>query len=174
MIEHVLKFTLPAAYSLLPERMAAPAASALLLAIGLQESQFLARRQSGTGPARGFWQFERGGVAGVMHHPTAAPLLSAALYALRYEKAVNNPSMVTALLEDNDTLAAVVARLLLYTLPDVLPVRETPAIAWKQYLAGWRPGKPIAATWEANFGEGWDRVETALQRVPSPLVPPFA
>ena len=36
------------------------AADVLLLAIGLQESRFEHRQQIG-GPARSFWQFERGG-----------------------------------------------------------------------------------------------------------------
>ena len=40
----------------------------MLLAIGLQESRLTHRRQIG-GPARGLWQFERGGgVAGVLRH----------------------------------------------------------------------------------------------------------
>src|SRR3546814_6857126 len=39
----------------------------MLLAIGLQESRFLHRAQIG-GPARGYWQFERGGVHGVLSH----------------------------------------------------------------------------------------------------------
>lgn len=169
MIEHVLQFVLPAAYSLLPVGMQSPPASALLLAIGLQESRFLARRQSAGGPARGFWQFERGGVAGVMKHPATAAHLAGALRALRYEQAVGNPSLVGAAIEDNDTLAAVVARLLLFTLPDALPIRDTPALGWKQYLDAWRPGKPYPATWGANFGEGWDRVDAS-----APLRAPFA
>src|SRR5690606_35531315 len=56
------------AYALLPSRMDSDRATVMLLAIGLQESRFEHRRQI-KGPARGFWQFERGGgVRGVMTH----------------------------------------------------------------------------------------------------------
>ncbi len=61
------------ALALLPATMDTPAARVMLLAIGLQEGRFMHRRQIG-GPARGFWQFEkgtrasRGGVWGVFLH----------------------------------------------------------------------------------------------------------
>ena len=67
MIGHILAHTLPAAYSLLPAEMESAEATALLLSIGLQESQFTHRRQVG-GPARGFYQFELSGVQGVLRH----------------------------------------------------------------------------------------------------------
>lgn len=59
------------AFLLLPARMESAEAVQMLLSIGLQESRFTYRRQIG-GPARGFWQFERGGgVAGVLRHPSS-------------------------------------------------------------------------------------------------------
>src|SRR5690606_38643231 len=62
------------AYALLPSRMDSDRATVMLLAIGLQESRFEHRRQI-KGPARGFWQFERGrGVRGVLTHPATAAL----------------------------------------------------------------------------------------------------
>lgn len=46
---------------LLPAKMESPQAVVMLLTIGLQESLFEHRRQLGNGPARSFWQMERGG-----------------------------------------------------------------------------------------------------------------
>jgi hypothetical protein len=82
MIHRILHYTLPAAAELLPPAMMkSPRAWAMLLAIGLQESKFLHRRQvvdakkHTFGPARGFWQFERGGgTAGVLQHTKTSDL----------------------------------------------------------------------------------------------------
>jgi hypothetical protein len=157
MIDHILRFTIPAAYSLLPVHMTSPKASALLLAIGLQESQFLDRRQAEGGPARGFWQFERAGISGVLQHDaTRAPALEA-LRTLRYDGA--GASFCLALVEDNDTLACLFARLLIWTLPAELPGRHEARVAWSQYREAWRPGKPHLATWDANYAEAWARVD---------------
>jgi len=159
MIDHILRFTLPAAYALLPEPMQSPGASAQLLAIGRQESEFLYRRQVG-GPARSFWQFERGGVQGVLRHSATAEPIAHVLRYLRYADAVDDVGHVHALIEFNDTLAAALARCLLWTLADRLPHRDEPQRAWNQYIAAWRPGKPHPETWDANYAEAWDRVET--------------
>ena len=57
------------ALRILPPMMTSDAAKAMLLAIGMQESRLIHRKQIG-GPAMGLWQFERGGgVAGVLRHP---------------------------------------------------------------------------------------------------------
>ena len=159
MIDHVLRYTLPAAYSLLPEPMDSPAASALLLAIGLQESEFLARRQQ-HGPARGFWQFERAGVIGVVTHPRSAPHVEHVFRYLRYGETVGNVSLLHPLLEHQDTIAACFARLLLWTLVEPLPRQDEPERGWAQYLAAWRPGTPRPVEWSANFQEAWERVST--------------
>ena len=161
MIDHIVRFTLPAAYSLLPPQMQSPAASALLLSIGLQESRFRARRQH-VGPARGFWQFERGGgVHGVLTHPATAVIAAHVLTELRYEHLLERESKnhdVHAALEDNDVLAAAFARLLLWTVPAALPKPADPVGGWAQYLAGWRPGRPHPGTWHAFFAESWQLV----------------
>jgi len=162
LIDHLQRFTLPAAYALLPPRLASPAASALLLAIGLQESRFLYRRQLEGGPARGFWMFERGGgIVGVLTHPAVKDHLEDALIDLRYEGAIGNPTYCHALVEDNDVLACVFARLLLWTLPGDLPGRDDPTGGWRQYLEAWRPGKPHRETWTAFYAEAWSRVEAS-------------
>lgn len=146
---YVRELVLPAAMQLLPARMDSLEARAMLMAIGLQESRFLHRRQVG-GPARGFWQFEAGGgVRGVLEHQATRPLVGPILQLLRYE-----PHEVYDALADNDVLAAVFARLLLWTHPGPLPRDATGA--WGYYLAIWRPGKPHRETWDALYAEAWE------------------
>ena len=165
MIDHVLRFTLPATRALLPApMMASPRAWAMLLAIGLQESKFLERQQvleNGlpNGPARGFWQFERGGgVKGVMTHPRSREVASQVLLELRYRHLLGKFRETHYALRDNDVLACAFARLLLWTLPNTLPARDNAAAGWHQYLEAWRPGRPHPSTWAANYREAWERV----------------
>lgn len=128
----------------LPDRMTSAQAIVMLLAIGLQESRFLYRRQIG-GPARGLWQFERGGgVYGVLQHPTTATLARQA--ATRYGIEPITSAVYNAL-EHQDELACALARLLLWTDPRALPAVTDTAGAWALYLRTWRPGKPHPHTW---------------------------
>lgn len=160
MIELIAAHIIPAAYSVLPAPMQSPKATALLLAIGLQESKFLARRQGGNGPARGFWQFERGGgIKGVMTHPQTRGPLATALTELRYADVIGSAVELHKLVEHNDVVACVFARLLLWTVPGALPTRDEPGFAWAQYLDGWRPGQPHQDTWTNYFVEAWHRVD---------------
>ncbi len=160
MLYQIQTFIVPAAYALLPPQMHRPAATAMLLAIAMQESRLEHRQQIG-GPARGFWQFEKGGgVAGVLRHPLTAGHAQKALCDLRYPGAVASPETVYAVLAHNDTLAAVFARLLLWTVPGRLPTVNEPEIGWQQYLDGWRPGKPHRETWNTFFSEAWRTVNT--------------
>lgn len=163
MIELVTSFVIPAAMRVLGPQYDSPAARAMLLAIGLQESRFIYRAQV-RGPARGFFQFERGGgVHGVLNHPASTIAALQSMATLRYivpgEKMADTETRVHALLEHNDVLAAVFARLLLWTLPGQLARRQEPATAWAQYVSAWSPGKPHRETWDAFFAEAWDRVE---------------
>lgn len=154
MIQIVRDHIIPAAYGLLPASLASPAATVMLLAIGRQESRFMHRAQIG-GPARAFWMFERaGGVAGVVGHPSTSRLASRAITALQYRTL--DPGVLHTAIEHNDVLAAVFARLLLWTLPDALPNREQPAEGWRQYLRAWRPGNPHPETWDQFFQQAWD------------------
>ena len=156
-IEYVQRSVFPAAYGLLPGPMASPAASAMLLAIGLQESRFVHRRQV-HGPARGFWQFELGGVNGVLLHGASRDHAAAAMDILRYRRMDSSPAH--AALEHNDVLAAIFARLLLWTLPEALTGPQDADRAWGQYLDAWRPGKPHRQTWDAFYTRAWNRVTT--------------
>lgn len=167
MIDHVQRYVLPAAFSLLPEQMRSTPAEALLLAIGLQESNFTDRRQRPNGQARGFWQFEElGGVKGVLQHPQSRQVIGDVLLRMKYGGAPRY--RVWEALEHNDVLAAAFARLLVWTLPDALPSSpEESEAAWSQYLAAWRPGAHtygdnsrralLREKWEQNYAEGWRR-----------------
>jgi hypothetical protein len=152
MIPHVRDHVIPAAMSLLPERMDTPPARIMLLAIGLQESRFTHRKQV-RGPARGFWQFEAGGVNGVARHHASKDHLRGVCDALRYDT-----GEVYGAIADNDTLAACVARLLLWTHPAPLPTNA--ADGWAYYLNLWRPGKPHPETWPAFYAQASDLYAT--------------
>jgi hypothetical protein len=129
----------------LPGRFASEAATVMLLAIGLQESRFLHRQQIG-GPARSYWQFERGGgVVGVLTHRAT----------LRYAKAVctlrgiepTADAVYAAMLLD-DLLGCAFARLLLFSDPKPLPEPGQIVTSWDYYIRNWRPGKPHRGTWD--------------------------
>ncbi len=169
MIELVRKHVAPAAYSLLPLKMQTLEATALLYAIGLQESRFEYRDQTDPlqreGPALGFWQFERGGgVRGVMRHPASKVHLYNALEALQYKKRADQlPATLDAqedfvwrAIEHNDVLGWLVARLLLYTDGKALPSEVLgPVAGWLAYTRNWRPGKPHPETWDEFWRQGW-------------------
>lgn len=167
MVDKVLRYVIPCAYDLLPPAMASPEATAMLLAIGLQESRFLERRQLGPGPARGFWQFEESGVAGVLEHPKTQVAIAAALRTLRYDHTLDARD-VHLWLEHNDVLACCFARCLLWSSAKGLPRVDESIRGWDLYTATWRPGKPKRNTWVSLYSEAWDRV-TAGGAVPQPV-----
>ena len=148
-LKAVIERAVDPALALLPARMDSPAARVMLLAIGLQESRFEHRRQIG-GPARGFWQFEkgsrasRGGVWGVFLLVASKDHLAALCKA---RSVACDPDAIYAALEYDDVLAAGVARLLLWADPKVLPAIGDGEAAWSLYLRTWRPGKPHPQTW---------------------------
>lgn len=119
-------------------------AECLLLAIGMQESRFTYRAQIG-GPAKGYWQFERGGgVTGVMNHIASRRIANQVLSDHNIEVSVR---AAYEALETNDTVACTFARLLLLTDPKPLPSLVEPLAAWRYYQRNWRPGKPHPGTW---------------------------
>lgn len=131
------------ALALLPAKMDSKLARIMLLAIGLQESRFLYRRQIGNGIARGYWQFERGGgVKGVMEHSASSSLASEVCKArgVPFER-----QAVYEALEHDDILAACFARLLLWTDPKA--IADDADEGWSLYTRVWRPGKPHPKTW---------------------------
>lgn len=160
MIEMFARYLIPAAYSVLPPGMTSPRATAMLLAIIGQESDFRHRRQLGGGPARGFAMFERGGgVKGVVTHPDTRDALREALVALRYEKDIGQTVLLYQHIEHNDVLAMIFARLLLWTEPKALPGPGEYDESWRQYFGTWRPGKPHRSAWNAHYDRAWRTVE---------------
>lgn len=149
------------AYGLLPAKMASREATAMLIAIGLIESRFQFRRQVVRysheqpvyGPARGYLQFESGGIFGVLRHEASRVLVREVLAELNYDD-----DMMTAWMavEHNDVLAATFGRLLLWTDPKPIPQFGQDVTAYEYYLRLWRPGKPQSQeTFTKYFDEAW-------------------
>lgn len=148
------------AFTMLPGAMDSPEARVMLLAIGMQESRFAHRRQlvgsppRPTGPAKGFWQFERGGgCRGVITHAASR------YWMARICHQRNVPFTAQALwdaIENDDVLAAAAARLLLFTDPRRLPAMGDEAGAWNLYMRVWRPGKPHRHTWAGFYAGALD------------------
>lgn len=131
----------------LPGKMDSDPARIMLMAIGLQESRFAYRRQMGNGPARGFWQFEAGGgVRGVMEHSASRQYAYDALAARGLAPVIRT---AWAELEHDDVLAAIFARLLLWTDRHALPHNWQGG--WDCYIRNWRPGKPHPGTWREHY-----------------------
>lgn len=134
--------------ALLPIAMDSVKARVELLTINLQEDPQQLRRQMGNGPARGLWQFERGGgVKGVMgHHATTGHA-----HRLCVERGVEwDAAAIWSRLETDDLLACGFARLLLYSDPKPLPDVTDDAAGWDLYERTWRPGRPHPEKWPAN------------------------
>jgi hypothetical protein len=136
------------------------AARRLLLATAIQESGLryryqLSRFDSVPGPARGWWQFEVTGVAGVLRHARSAKLAQRICEHYGVEP---QSTAVWRALEGHDGLAVAFARLLYFTDPDALP--QNSASAWNYYLRNWRPGKPTRARWYVTSWTGavWEAI----------------
>jgi hypothetical protein len=139
------------ALGLLPLEMTSDAAEAMVLAICLQESRLIARRQVG-GPARGYAQFEFPGVVGVLRHEATREPAETLCELLDVPPL---PGPVHAAMEYQDVLMAGFARLLLWTYPERLPRADEPRKGWSQYLQTWRPGRPHEHTWQAQWDTAW-------------------
>lgn len=154
LLDGILHSAINPALLRLPRAMDSDAARVMLLAIGLQESRFqyrfqkLAGRPYEKGPARGFWQFERGGgVRGVMNHAMTS---SHAKLVCEARGIPFDDVLIHSRLETDDILAATFARLLLWADAKPLPkVDATDDESWDCYTRNWRPGKPHRETWDA-------------------------
>jgi len=139
------------ALALLPAKMDSREARLMLLAIGLQESGFSTHVQmlpnGKRGPAHGYLQFEKTGVAGVMNHPASR------LWMVDLCKARNcafKTEAVWAQIETDDVLAMGLGRLLLWTDPKPLPGILDAQGAYELYDRCWRPGRKRPKDWPAN------------------------
>jgi hypothetical protein len=157
------------AMGLLPPAMDSERARVMLLAIGLQESRFTHRFQvvqgkpGAKGPARGFWQFERGGgCKGVVEHPASRYWMHQLCMA---REVPFNATAIWNAIETDDVLAAGAARLLLFTDPRRLPQVDDANEAWNLYVRTWRPGKPHRQTWPALHSQAQDVVLRLADKV---------
>jgi len=151
----VLSDVIVPSLGLLPARMDSASARLLMLAICGQEANFEHRTQIG-GPARGLWQFEKGGgVKGVLTHSQTAAF--AASVCVQRDIAATSDSVYNALAGD-DLLAGAFARLLLWSDPRPLPPIGNIEAAWAYYLQTWRPGKPHRSRWTPNYSKAMDAV----------------
>jgi len=143
-LDEITRTAIDPALAWLPAKMNTIEARQEMLTIGLQESQFEHRWQvlndpKKKGPARSFWQGEQGGgmVTGTMTHPASKELVRAA--CAERKVAFTSWAIWTAI-ENDDVLAAILARLLLWTEPGPLPRVTDEDSAWDLYLHAWRPG----------------------------------
>jgi hypothetical protein len=146
------------AFGLLQEpRLDTPNARALVLAIALQETGLSERRQFGSGPARSYAQFERGGISGVLSHVASARLAHNICDHLDVNPTVDD---VYQAIEFNDVLCAAFTRLNLLTSPIVLPARTDSDTGWRLYQTVWRPGAPHPEKWSTYYELSWGVVDT--------------
>lgn len=162
LLDAILHSAINPGLSLLPVKMDSDPARVMLLAIGLQESRLKYRYQKTSdpymkGPARGLWQFERGGgVFGVMTHRHTKDFAEA---VCKVRRVPFDSSLIHAKLEFDDILAAAFARLLLWA--DAKPLPKVDAghdEAWDCYIRNWRPGKPHRETWDEFHQQARDQV----------------
>lgn len=139
----VLRDAIVPALGTLPPAMDSTQARVIMLAIAGQEADFRHRYQvlntpGVKGPARGLWQFERGGgVVGVLNHASSRELAR----RIAHDRiGATLSDAVWQALEHDDVLAGVYARLLLWTDPAALPEVGDVEGAWQLYLRCWRPG----------------------------------
>lgn len=154
LLDAVLHTMVNPALLLLPRAMDSDAARVMMLAAGLQESDFVHRAQTvrgkpyDKGPGRGFWQNERGGVFCVMTNLATREHLRTLCKA---RKVPFDQVLIHARVEFDDVLAAGIARLLLWADPRPLPkVDSDHETAWKCYLRCWNPGTPRRERWDSR------------------------
>lgn len=127
---------------------ATASARVLVMAIAGQESGWAARRQIG-GPARSYWQFEKGGGVDDVFRVTSRPL---GIVCASLDIACD-PAVVFEAMAWNDTLACAMARLLLWQDPAPLPAVGNKSAAWAYYLRRWRPGAPHRSSWDGRYDQ---------------------
>ena len=129
----------------LPAAMTSPEARLFLLTVSGQEADFRhrwqihdAKRPDSMGAARGLWQFEcMGATNGVLTHARTKTM---AAQAATLAGLPATAQAVWGALHRDDHLAAVFARLLMWTNPHALPKIGDVEAAWQFYLNEWRPG----------------------------------
>lgn len=148
------KAAIETAFQLLPAKMDSRPARVNLAAFGYQETKYLTRIQYGNGPARSYWQFEKGGgVKGVMEFKAdGGKIASLARHVCDSRGVPFEREKVWRAMEADDVLGAAFARLLMYTDPFAMP--DTQEEGWALYMRVWRPGKPHPQTWREAWAFG--------------------
>jgi hypothetical protein len=124
------------------------AARVIVHCIAGQETNWAARLQVG-GPARSWYQFEKGGgVHGVLTHPASKDKIKTVCDALLINC---DEDTVYEAMAWNGFLATAMARLLLYTDPAPLPNVGLVEQAWEYYERNWRPGAPHPEVWPDHY-----------------------
>lgn len=156
-----IKASIDEAFLFLPPKMDTLSARIQVYATGFQESKFEHRwqvidlkRPEVRGPARGFWQMERGGgCAGLVRHQASRDLMRSLCEARGVQF---NAGAIWNAIEQDDVLAAGAARLLYFTDPVALPPPVDEQGAWDLYVRTWRPGavkrqpEELRAKWATN------------------------
>lgn len=143
-LSEIRRSAIEPALLLLPAKMTSPQAEVMLLTTHLQEAPGreqcqLPGRPGKCGPARGIFQFERGGgVAGVLRHPASRPHVFTVCAKLGVLPTLDG--IFDALPTQCDVLDAALARLLYWTDRDPLPDLGDVDGALQSYLHNWRPG----------------------------------
>lgn len=147
--EYALSLVIRPVLSWMGSRYSSVDAERMMLAIGIQESGFRHRRQVVStyeyGPARGWWQFERPGVAEALSDDRHDLVMRLGLPA--------DLRKLHEIIEWSEIGATVCARLLLWGEPEPLPSPEACDEGWRQYINRWKPGKPDAQRWD----RAWDQ-----------------
>lgn len=121
-------------------------ARVLVMTIAGQEANWMYRLQIG-GPARSYWQFEKGGGAVGLFNRTPTQLYNVcAALDIKYDLTTVFEAMAW-----HDGLATSMARLLLWTDPKPLPAVGDQQGAWDYYLGLWRPGMPRPDSWPSRY-----------------------
>lgn len=141
--------------ALLPPQMGKLAARLQLHAINRQENPKRLEQQV-KGPARGDYQFEKGGgVKGVLTHSAVKEYAEQACKARGVKP---TQEAVYQAIGKDPVLAAALARLLLWTDPKPMPQIGDVQEAWDLYNRVWRPGKPHPEHWPRNYADAMEAV----------------
>lgn len=119
-----------------------------LLAIAGQESGWSHRTQQPVAYAHSFWQFERGGILGLMRDDETSKqvVVLCGMAGVPFQSTAIWNYMAKS---EADNFSAAMSRLLLWTDPSPLP--KTMDDGFDYYVRNWRPGKPSETRWAAVY-----------------------
>lgn len=152
----LMELAVAPAFGLLPSHFDTPAARAMVVAIGLQESDCSARKQMLGGPARSYAQFEPIAIEHVLTHRATRGVAIDVCEVLDVASTVEE---VYEAIAYNDLLMVAFTRLNLWTSPLPLPRREEVERGWELYVTTWKPGHPRREKWDGSFQGGWWAVD---------------